>query len=119
MISQIQLSLSLKQPAAMFSLETANGPRLATPMHSLDVETSAASPPDAVALKDILANLANPDSLKKSPILHSWIVQEYRHSHPESAGYSAEFAIGQALEAQLEYWSKGYLCWLPLSSALI
>lgn len=108
MISQVQLSLSLKQPVVMFSLETANGPRVATPMHALDVGTSEASLPDAVALKDILANLANPDSLKKSPILRSWIVLGYRESHPESANYSAEFAIGQALEAQLEQWGKGY-----------
>jgi hypothetical protein len=66
------------------------------------------SPLSARDLKEILEQIAVPGSLTNHPILHSWIIAEYRHEHPDAAQFSAEFLAGSALEWQLELWSQEY-----------
>lgn len=71
------------------------------------------SPLSASDLKQILEQIAVPDSLADHPLLRSWIVAEYLHDHTQATRYSPEFLIGQALEWQLELWSLEY----PLTEA--
>ncbi len=66
------------------------------------------SPLSARDLKEILEQIAVPGSLMNHPFLHSWIVAEYLHEHPDAAQFSAEFLIGRALEWELELWSQEY-----------
>jgi hypothetical protein len=71
------------------------------------------SPLSARDLKEILEQIAVPGSLVDHRLLGSWLIAEYLQDHPNTAQTSPEFLIGQALEWQLELWSKEY----PLAEA--
>ncbi|MFN8595297.1 MAG: NACHT domain-containing protein, partial [Anaerolineae bacterium] len=64
-------------------------------------------------LKEVLEQIAIPGRLVNHSLLGSWLVAEYLQDHPDMAQVSPEFLIGQALEWQLELWSKEY----PLAEA--